>query len=131
MNNKLNFFKEKYPPHKNNYDVDSSENNQILSNLLPNKNRDKNEDLNCFQNIKIEENEINRISNLKDNELTLEDKLQIQKQINDDNDNEMEVIENILNNFGKEKNNNKFNNKFNNGFMMYKNRKQKKSSTPG
>ena len=126
MNNKLNFFKEKYPPHKNNYDVDSSENNQILSNLLPNKNRDKNEDLNCFQNIKIEENEINRISNLKDNELTLEDKLQIQKQINDDNDNEMEVIENILNNFGKEKNNNKFNNKFNNGFMMYKNRKKYK-----
>ena len=126
MNNKLNFFKEKYPPHKNNYDVDSSENNQILSNLLPNKNRDKNEDLNCFQNIKIEENEINRISNLKDNELTLEDKLQIQKQINDDNDNEMEVIENILNNFGKEKNNNKFNNKFNNGFMMYKNRKKNK-----
>ena len=126
MNNKLNFFEEKYPPHKNNYDVDSSENNQILSNLLPNKNRDKNEDLNCFQNIKIEENEINRISNLKDNELTLEDKLQIQKQINDDNDNEMEVIENILNNFGKEKNNNKFNNKFNNGFMMYKNRKKNK-----
>ena len=126
MNNKLNFFKEKYPPHKNNYDVDSSENNQILSNLLPNKNRDNNEDLNCFQNIKIEENEINRISNLKDNELTLEDKLQIQKQINDDNDNEMEVIENILNNFGKEKNNNKFNNKFNNGFMMYKNRKKNK-----
>ena len=126
MNNKLNFFKEKYPPHKNNYDVDSSENNQILSNLLPNKNRDKNEDLNCFQNIKIEENEINRISNLKDNELTLEDKLQIQKQINDDNDNEMEVIENILNNFGKENNNNKFNNKFNNGFMMYKNRKKNK-----
>ena len=126
MNNKLNFFKEKYPPHKNNYDVDSSENNQILSNLLPNKNRDKNEDLNCFQNIKIEENEINRISNLKDNELTLEDKLQIQKQIIDDNDNEMEVIENILNNFGKEKNNNKFNNKFNNGFMMYKNRKKNK-----
>ena len=126
MNNKLHFFKEKYPPHKNNYDVDSSENNQILSNLLPNKNRDKNEDLNCFQNIKIEENEINRISNLKDNELTLEDKLQIQKQINDDNDNEMEVIENILNNFGKEKNNNKFNNKFNNGFMMYKNRKKNK-----
>ena len=126
MNNKLNFFKEKYPPHKNNYDVDSSENNQILSNLLPNKNRDKNEDLNCFQNIKIEENEINRISNLKDNELTLEDKLQIQKQINDDNDNEMEVIENILNNIGKEKNNNKFNNKFNNGFMMYKNRKKNK-----
>ena len=126
MNNKLNFFKEKYPPHKNNYDVDSSENNQILSNLLPNKNRDKNEDLNCFQNIKIEENEINRISNLKDNELTLEDKLQIQKQINDDNDNEMEVIENILNNFGQEKNNNKFNNKFNNGFMMYKNRKKNK-----
>ena len=126
MNNKLNFFKEKYPPHKNNYDVDSSENNQILSNLLPNKNRDKNEDLNCFQNIKIEENEINRISNLKDNELTLEDKLQIQKQINDDNDNEMEVIENILNNFGKEKNNNKFDNKFNNGFMMYKNRKKNK-----
>ena len=126
MNNKLNFFKEKYPPHKNNYDVDSSENNQILSNLLPNKNRDKNEDLNCFQNIKIEENEINRISNLKDNELTLEDKLQIQKQINDDNDNEMEVIEIILNNFGKEKNNNKFNNKFNNGFMMYKNRKKNK-----
>ena len=126
MNNKLNFFKEKYPPHKNNYDVDSSENNQILSNLLPNKNRDKNEDLNCFQNIKIEENDINRISNLKDNELTLEDKLQIQKQINDDNDNEMEVIENILNNFGKEKNNNKFNNKFNNGFMMYKNRKKNK-----
>ena len=126
MNNKLNFFKEKYPPHKNNYDVDSSENNQILSNLLPNKNRDKNEDLNCFQNIKIEENEINRISNLKDNELTLEDKLQIQKQINDDNDNEMEVIEIILNNFGKEKNNNKFNNKFNNGFMIYKNRKKYK-----
>ena len=126
MNNKLNFFKEKYPPHKNNYDVDSSENNQILSNLLPNKNRDKNEDLNCFQNIKIEENEINRISNLKDNELTLEDKLQIQKQINDDNDNEMEVIEIILNNFGKEKNNKKFNNKFNNGLMMYKNRKKNK-----
>ena len=88
---------------KNNYDRDSVENEDFI---------------NISKKINIEEKpEINRISNLKDNELPLEDKLQIQKQINDandnDNDDQIEVIENILNNFGKEK----FKEK---KFLMYK-----------
>ena len=95
---------------KNNYDKDSEENDIFFSTT------EKKEDL---INTK-EKPDLNRISNLKDNELPLEDKLQIQKQINDDNDNDnddqIEVIENILNNFdnfGKEK----FREK---KFLMYK-----------
>ena len=95
---------------KNNYDKDSEENDIFFSTT------EKKDDP-----INIKENpDLNRISNLKDNELPLEDKLQIQKQINDDNDNDnddqIEVIENILNNFdnfGKEK----FREK---KFLMYK-----------
>ena len=68
------------------------------------------------------QHDLNRISNLKDNDLPLEDKLQIQKQINDDNDNDdqIEVIENILNNFDKEK---IF---YNKKFLLYKNKNNKK-----
>jgi len=95
---------------KNNYDKDSEENDLFFSTT------EKKDD---FINTK-EKPDLNRISNLKDNELPLEDKLQIQKQINDDNDNDnddqIEVIENILNNFdnfGKEK----FREK---KFLMYK-----------
>ena len=58
-----------------------------------------------------EDNKINRFSNLKENEFPLEDKIQIQKQVDNDNDNEseqIEVLENILNNFGKEKYKNTF-----------------------
>ena len=101
---------------KNNNDKDFQDNVQIFSDDIP-----------IF--IKKEDfipvpHELNRISNLKDNDLPLEDKLQIQKQINDDNDNDeqIEVIENILNNFDKEKN---FNNK---KFLMYKNKNSKKNS---
>jgi len=100
---------------KNNYDSDFPDNIQLFSNE--------------FQNFKKKEDfipaqhDLNRISNLKDNDLPLEDKLQIQKQINDDNDNDdqIEVIENILNNFDKEK---IFNNK---KFLMYKNKNNKKN----
>ena len=101
---------------QNNYDKDSKENTQIFSNDIPNI--IKKEDFIPIQP------DLNRISNLKDNDLPLEDKLQIQKQINDDNDNDdqIEVIENILNNFDKEKN---FNNK---KFLMYKNKNIKKNS---
>ena len=101
---------------QNNYDKDSKENTQIFSNDIPNI--IKKEDFIPIQP------DLNRISNLKDNDLPLEDKLQIQKQINDDNDNDdqIEVIENILNNFDKEKN---FNNK---KFLMYKNKNSKKNS---
>ena len=100
---------------KNNNDKDFQDNIQIFSDDIP-----------IF--IKKEDfipvpHELNRISNLKDNDLPLEDKLQIQKQINDDNDNDdqIEVIENILNNFDKEK---IFNNK---KFLMYKNKNNKKN----
>ena len=107
LNNKIINMKI-FPPnvnfnfHNNNYDIDSPENFQIFSN-----NNTK---------LKMEEKlDFNRISNLKDNELPLEDQLQIQKQINEDNDNDdqIEVIENILNNFGKEKYQN-------NKFLLYK-----------
>ena len=101
---------------KNNNEKDFQDNIQIFSDDIP-----------IF--IKKEDfipvpHELNRISNLKENDLPLEDKLQIQKQINDDNDNDdqIEVIENILNNFDKEKN---FNNK---KFLMYKNKNSKKNS---
>ena len=101
---------------KNNNEKDFQDNIQIFSDDIP-----------IF--IKKEDfipvpHELNRISNLKENDLPLEDKLQIQKQINDDNDNDdqIEVIENILNNFDKEKN---LNNK---KFLMYKNKNSKKNS---
>ena len=103
--------------HKNNYDIDSQENDPLFSNQIPTN--DKKEDFITFQKkLKMDEKpDFNRISNLKDSGLPLEDKLQIQKQINDDdndNDDQIEVLENILNNFGKEKNHN------DNKFMMYK-----------
>ena len=99
---------------KNNYDSDFPDNIQLFSNEF--QNFIKKEDFIPVQH------DLNRISNLKDNDLPLEDKLQIQKQINDDNDNDdqIEVIENILNNFDKEK---IFNNK---KFLMYKNKNNKK-----
>ena len=54
---------------------------------------------------RFEKYELNRAS--KDSESPLEDKLQTQEQINDDNNNDndeqIEVKENISNNFGKEK----------------------------
>ena len=95
---------------KNNCDKDFPDNIQSFSNEF--QNNIKKEDFIPVQH------ELNRISNLKDNDLPLEDKIQIQKQINDDNDNDeqIEVIENILNNFDKEK---IFNNK---KFLMYKNK---------
>ena len=100
---------------KNNYDSDFPDNIQLFSNEF--QNFIKKEDFIPVQH------DLNRISNLKDNDLPLEDKLQIQKQINDDNDNDdqIEVIENILNNFDKEK---IFNNK---KFLMYKNKNNKKN----
>ena len=103
--------------YKNNYDIDSQENDPLFSNQIPTN--DKKEDFITFQKkLKMDEKpDFNRISNLKDSGLPLEDKLQIQKQINDDdndNDDQIEVLENILNNFGKEKNHN------DNKFMMYK-----------
>ena len=71
---------------------------------------------------KNNENEIdgnkNRISNLKDYELPLEDKIQIENQVNE-NDNESEQIEDIkdiLNNFGKEK--------YQKKYLIYKNKKK-------
>ena len=107
---------------QNNYDKDSEGNFHIISNNI-NKNDKKEEEFISFQKkLNMEEKtEFNRISNLKDNELTLEDKLQIQEQIKNDNDNDdqIEVIENILNNFGKEKYKN-------NKFLMYKNRNKNK-----
>ena len=98
---------------KNNYDRDCDENEIIFPN-----NEKKEDFINLSKKLPFEEKpELNRISNLKDNELPLEDQLQIQKQINDDNDNDnddqIEVIENILNNFGKEKLKDK-------KFLMYK-----------
>ena len=100
---------------KNNYDSDFPDNIHLFSNEF--QNFIKKEDFIPVQH------DLNRISNLKDNDLPLEDKLQIQKQINDDNDNDdqIEVIENILNNFDKEK---IFNNK---KFLMYKNKNNKKN----
>ena len=100
---------------KNNYDSDFPDNIQLFSNEF--QNFIKKEDFIPVQH------DLNRISNLNDNDLPLEDKLQIQKQINDDNDNDdqIEVIENILNNFDKEK---IFNNK---KFLMYKNKNNKKN----
>ena len=102
---------------KNNPEIVFPENTPIFSNIS--SKNEKKEDFITFQKqLKMEEKpDLNRISNLKDNELTLEDQLQIQKQINDDydNDDQIEVIENILNNFGKEKNKNK-------EFMLYKNK---------
>ena len=100
---------------KNNYDIDSLENIPLFSNIA--QNNDKKQDFIIFpKDLKFEEKpDLNRISNINDNELPLEDKLQIQKQIDEDNDNDdqIEVIENILSNFGKEK----FSNK---KFLLYK-----------
>ena len=100
---------------KNNYDIDSLENIPLFSNIP--QNNDKKQDFIIFpKDLKLEEKpDFNRISNINDNELPLEDKLQIQKQIDEDNDNDdqIEVIENILSNFGKEK----FSNK---KFLLYK-----------
>ena len=100
---------------KNNYDIDSLENIPLFSNIP--QNDDKKQDFIIFpKDLKFEEKpDFNRISNINDNELPLEDKLQIQKQIDEDNDNDdqIEVIENILSNFGKEK----FSNK---KFLLYK-----------
>ena len=101
---------------KNNYEINSSESFPIFSNY--NLTDNKKEDFITFKkNLNSEvKTEFNRISNLKDNELTLEDRLQIQKQINEDdndNDDQIEVISKILNNFEKDK----FKNK---KFMMYK-----------
>lgn len=100
---------------KNNYDIDSLENIPLFSNIAPNP--DKKQDFIKFQKeLKLEEKpDFNRISNINENELPLEDQIQIQKQIDQDNDNDdqIEVIEKILNNFGKEKYNNK-------KFLLYK-----------
>jgi len=100
---------------KNNYDIDSLENIPRFSNIAPNP--DKKQDFIKFQKeLKLEEKpDFNRISNINENELPLEDQIQIQKQIDQDNDNDdqIEVIEKILNNFGKEKYNNK-------KFLLYK-----------
>ena len=100
---------------KNNYDIDSLENIPLFSNIP--QNEVKKQDFIIFpKDLKFEEKpDFNRISNINDNELPLEDKLQIQKQIDEDNDNDdqIEVIENILSNFGKEK----FSNK---KFLLYK-----------
>ena len=101
---------------KNNYEINSSESFPIFANY--NLTDNKKEDFITFKkNLNSEvKTEFNRISNLKDNELTLEDRLQIQKQINEDdndNDDQIEVISKILNNFEKDK----FKNK---KFMMYK-----------
>ena len=122
---------------KDNYDIDTPDKNfnTINSNkiknefelLIPNKNLEekakKNEEYIVFPKTKEdEENKINRISNLKDNELPLEDKIQIENQVDNDNDNEseqIEVIENILNNFGNEKE------KYKKKFLEYKNNKKR------
>jgi len=100
---------------KNKYDIDSLENIPRFSNIAPNP--DKKQDFIKFQKeLKLEEKpDFNRISNINENELPLEDQIQIQKQIDQDNDNDdqIEVIEKILNNFGKEKYNNK-------KFLLYK-----------
>ena len=127
---------------KDNYDADSPENNsnsindnsfkhsnknksQKLNRKNKNENFKKNEELFIFQKMKEEdESKINRFSNLKDNDLPLEDKLQIENQIYIDNDNEseqIEVLEKILNNFGKEK--------YQKKFLEYKNKKRKKSQS--
>ena len=124
------FFKHK----KDNYDTDSPENiNSIKNNSLKNNNNNINleetkeevkfkkaEEFINFPKAKEEdENKIIRISNLKDNELPLEDKLQIENQVDNDNDNEseqIEVLENILSNFEKEK--------YKNKFLEYKNNKK-------
>ena len=89
----------------------------------PNKKKEpknkNNEDFIIFPKNNENENDDNkiRISNLKDNELPLEDKIQIENQVDNDNDNESEQIEDIksiLNNFGKEK--------YKNKFLIYKNK---------
>ena len=118
---------------KNNYDIDSPEQNLITlndesknkfedifekddTNKKDEKSKKYDDEFIIFPKTENEdENKINRFSNLKEIELPLEDKIQIEKQV-DDNDNEseqIEVIENILNNFEKEKNKN--------NFLIYKN----------
>jgi hypothetical protein len=123
---------------KNNYDIDSPEQNLItINDEKKNKfedifekddnNNKKDEKKKKYDDEFIifpktgdefeDENKINRFSNLKEIELPLEDEIQIEKQV-DDNDNEseqIEVIENILNNFEKDKNKKK------NNFLIYKN----------
>ena len=123
---------------KNNYDIDSPEQNLMTindekknkfedifekddnNNKKDEKNKKYDDEFIIFPNTADEvedENKINRFSNLKEIEFPLEDQIQIEKQV-DDNDNEseqIEVIENILNNFEKEKNKSK------NNFLIYKN----------
>ncbi len=116
---------------KDNYDVDTPEKNiNFINNDIINKNENKFETISINQTNKKKEEKIKnneefivfpknneeddnkiRISNLRDIELPSEDKLQIENQVDNDNDNEseqIEVLENILNNFGKEKYQNKF-----------------------
>ena len=144
QNNQINdnYKNELFNYNKENYDKDSPE--KTINFITKNNNKDnlklelfnenkedineeeeknsKNEEFIIFPNIKEdEENKINRFSNLNDNELPLEDKIQIQKQFDNDNTNEseqIEVIENILNNFEKEK--------YKNKYLKYKKRKKNK-----
>lgn len=126
---------------KNNYDIDSPEKNLITINDEKKDNfedifeKDDNNNKKDEKNKKYDdefiifpksgdedENKINRFSNFKEIELPLEDKIQIEKQVDDDNDNEseqIEVIENILNNFEKAKIKNK-NNTINNKKNIFK-----------
>ena len=133
---------------KDNYDADTPEKNiNFINDDIINKNENKFQIISINQTNKKKEEKIKnneefivfpknneeddnkiRISNLKDIELPLEDKLQIEKQVDNDNDNEseqIEVLENILNNFGKEK--------YQNKFFIYKNKKKnilKSTSVP-
>ena len=133
---------------KDNYDVDTPEKNiNFINNDIINKNENKFETISINQTNKKKEEKIKnneefivfpknneeddnkiRISNLRDIELPSEDKLQIENQVDNDNDNEseqMEVLEKILNNFGKEK--------YQNKFFIYKNKKKnilKSTSVP-
>ena len=134
---------DKFFEYKNaNYDIDTPDKNFNINNnkiknefeeLIQNKNLDekpkKNEEYIIFPKAKEdEENKIIRISNLKDNELPLEDKIQIENQVDNDNDNEseqIEIIENILNNFGNEKEKEKYKKHF----LEYKNKKRFKKKS--
>ena len=115
---------------KNNYEKDSTYNNInnnsefVNRDIVNDKTQLKDEPI-VFQQIIDDDVKFNRISNLKDNELPIEDKIQIQNHIyNDYNDNENEQIEifsNILNNFGKEKHKNRY--------ICYKNKNKYKSKS--
>ena len=121
---------------KNNYDVDSPEQNLIIINdeqknkfddifEKEDNNNKKDEKKKKYDDEFIifpktgdeveDENKINRFSNLKEIEFPLEDQIQIEKQVDDNESEQIEVIENILNNFEKEKNKKK------NNFLIYKN----------